>query len=376
MATGVRAGRVGVFFGWWRAELGAMLPHRPRRRPRLKRFLVATPAGDRLKLARRRARRVDELGSIPLDAALPSDRFDSRGEALLETARRTGLPVVLRLTPEDGLITGDVLPAGAVRELRAIVAHKLDLLTPWHADQVYFDAVVEDRRGDGRLEVAVAVARRPRVDQLCAVLEGHGLKPRLVDLVEDDDPYPEPRFDLLEGGSAPPRTGPVMLLGLVLLGGLLGGGAYAFQEIRARDAQIGQRQSFARALEARLDDLPALQDRLDGLRQRASFITERRRNQPSALVTIEALSRLLPDSVWLSELALERDRLVIHGHAADANMLIRLLEDSAHFTGAEFRAAVTRVRPEGAAAEGEEPREVDRFALGAEVRPMRSLGAY
>jgi len=45
----------------------------------------------------------------------------------------------------------------------------------------------------------------------------------------------------------PPRTGLVMLLGLLLLGGLLGGGAYAWQEIRARDADRHGRQGATRA---------------------------------------------------------------------------------------------------------------------------------
>ena len=57
--------------------------------------------------------------------------------------------------------------------------------------------------------------------------------------------------------------------------------------------------------EQRLADVPELRARIDAMRVEANFLAEGGRSRPSPLLVLEALSSLLPDSVWLSEIALE-----------------------------------------------------------------------
>jgi general secretion pathway protein L len=63
---------------------------------------------------------------------------------------------------------------------------------------------------------------------------------------------------------------------------------------------------------------------------------------PSVVVTLEALSRALPDSAYVSELQLEKGTLRIVGLANDAPSLIEPLQGSGYLSEVRFFAPTTR----------------------------------
>jgi general secretion pathway protein L len=73
--------------------------------------------------------------------------------------------------------------------------------------------------------------------------------------------------------------------------------------------------------------------------QRAWFLKE---TSVSSVILIEALSRALPDSAYLTEIRLENATLHMIGLADDAPGLLAPLEQSGHLTGAHFSAPTTR----------------------------------
>src|SRR5262249_16305181 len=80
----------------------------------------------------------------------------------------------------------------------------------------------------------------------------------------------------------------------------------------------------------------------------------------SSVVTIETLSRALPDSAYLTELRLEGGTLRIVGLAADAPALLAPLEASKSFSNVRFFAPTTR-GPDGL---------LSRFNIEARVEPL------
>lgn len=87
---------------------------------------------------------------------------------------------------------------------------------------------------------------------------------------------------------------------------------------------------------------------------------ERRKHQtPSSVIVLEALSQILPDHTYATELRVEGDKLQVVGITHDAPSLIRLIEQSPHFTRATFFAPTTR--------SPSDPGE--RFHIEARIKP-------
>ena len=63
---------------------------------------------------------------------------------------------------------------------------------------------------------------------------------------------------------------------------------------------------------------------------------------PVAVVVVEALSRALPDTSYLTEMNMDGSTLRITGLAGDAPSLIAPLERSGHFKDVHFFAPTTR----------------------------------
>ena len=69
----------------------------------------------------------------------------------------------------------------------------------------------------------------------------------------------------------------------------------------------------------------------------------RRKNQtPADVIVLEALSNVLPDNTYVTELRIEGDKVQVVGITNDAPSLIRLIEQSPHFSRATFFAPTTR----------------------------------
>ena len=90
---------------------------------------------------------------------------------------------------------------------------------------------------------------------------------------------------------------------------------------------------------------------------------ERRKHEtPASVIVLEALSQLLPDHTYVTELHLAGNKLQIVGITRDAPSLIPLIEQSQHFTRATFYAPTTR--------SPSDPGE--RFHIEARVEPKNT----
>jgi general secretion pathway protein L len=275
--------------------------------------------------------------------------------------------IVLVLGEQDALTCVDVLPASAEGDLVKIMAHKIDLLTPWPADQGYAAQKVVSRRRDGTLEVLVAAAARATVEHILSQLAAVGVKPASIDVAVDKEPGQTVGVDLLRSGAPEPaRHGRAVFLLLVLLALAAAGAGWAGWQIYQHQGRLAAQAAMTAELEQRLADLPELRTRIDALQVQANFLTNDRRSRPSPLMVLESLSRLLPDNVWLTEVTLDGRELAFSGMAEDASILIPLVEQAPEFEQARFGAPSTRMTVRSL--EGPE-REVERFALRAVVDP-------
>ena len=99
------------------------------------------------------------------------------------------------------------------------------------------------------------------------------------------------------------------------------------------------------------------------MRRDASALLDRRKQEtPATVIVIEALSEILPDDTYVTELRVEGNKLQITGVTRDAPALIRLIEQSPHFTRATFFAPTTRAPTDPG----------DRFHIEARIEPVNT----
>ena len=85
--------------------------------------------------------------------------------------------------------------------------------------------------------------------------------------------------------------------------------------------------------------------------------------RPSSVIMLEALSQLLPDHTYVTELHLAGSKLQIVGITRDAPSLIPLIEQSKHFTRATFYAPTTRAPSDPG----------ERFHIETRVEPKNTV---
>src|SRR5207244_11296109 len=91
-------------------------------------------------------------------------------------------------------------------------------------------------------------------------------------------------------------------------------------------------------------------------------LAQRKQTGSSSVLVLDALSKVLPDDTYVSELRIEGDKLRLTGVTRDAPSLIGLIEQSQHFTSATFFAPTTRAPSDSG----------DRFNIEARIVPVFS----
>ncbi len=76
------------------------------------------------------------------------------------------------------------------------------------------------------------------------------------------------------------------------------------------------------------------------------LLAKRKQTTPSSVMVLEAISRALPDTTYVTELRIEGDKVQVVGMTQDAPSLIRLIEQSPQFTRATFFAPTTHAANE------------------------------
>ena len=350
--------KLAAFWRWWTGELAQMLPERLARGSRVP---VLAFEGDDVVLVEPRSAAgpqsrvaISTLEPAPARAAV---------RQLLERAGETRGRARLRLARDQVLVRRVAMPAATEENLSQVLAFEMDRLTPFAADDVYFDhRVVSRDPTSGQVGVEVAVAPRPLVDAAVARMGELGVS--LQGVAVGDDTAPGSALDLLpterrgERGSANERlvrnslaAGVVLLLLVALL-------LPAWQK---REAIVAMHPQIAKARqEAEASD--ALVRTLEREVTDYNFL-QAKRHAPTALAFLEDVSRLLPDNTWVQQFELRNAgkgrEIQITGETASASKLIEILEQSTLLQNSTPRGSVTRGSVPG----------TERFMIVAEARP-------
>jgi general secretion pathway protein L len=370
-----------AFWRWWKGELAPLAPTTPRTalQRRRQRAILSFDTGRAVLWEPRvvdGALTLVESGAIPLggDAAAGAGAGRAQIEGLARRIARGGpLKVLIALPRAEILRKQLTLPSAVEENLKETLAFDLDRLTPFRADQLYFDAVVVDRDVAKRqIRVDWAAALRTSVDAARRHAESWGA---LVVGVTPEAPgavTPARRWSKLNllPEEDRPETAVWRRPGVLAPAGLL-----AVLVLVAIVLPIWQKRDYVITLiqladQARVEAAAAdaLRQQLDQATGEYNFALGRKYAFASTVQLLEDVTRLLPDDTWLTQLEVKsftkgketRREVVLRGESGNAGRLITALEDSKLFEQAAQRSPTTKIQPG--------PGEV--FDLGAQLKPL------
>lgn len=339
-----RAGPLPGFLKWWRSELAGLIPQSLRARmipPRPVLWLVPEPGELKFSVwaGGDSPEQRDTFGANE-DAGLLRDRWLERVNEFED-----GRPEIRLCLPADDMLQCPVeLPLAVESNLAESLRYQLDQVTPFSADQVYFDYEIVERDAEhGRLKIDLRLALRSRVDELRERLGAIGIRPHAIDsLASNGERRACEGFNMLPLGERPRHVYRRARINWMLAGGL----AILLAVVMAESLYL-HRQTVDRlenevdALRGDADEVMALQRELQDALAAANFLAERRRRQPVSVQVLDEVTRILPDDIWLMQLRMQGDELMLQGLADQSQRLIELINDSELLTEAEFRGSVS-----------------------------------
>lgn len=328
------------FLEWWGGELWQALPQSMRRfLGGSKPVLVLAVLDNGFRLFEERGGRARYLGPRADTPLTREQALKAIGDAARSGPRRS---VGIRIPAVSCYARSTELPAGARKDFEKILRMDLERATPFKLQDVYTAHIIDTgAQRLGKVHVQQLVAKRSIIDPLLADLESVGQSAAFVDCWRDKlspglpgDFLPD-KSDTARGGFSLTAVKALAAAACVLaiLAGYLVVSKYevALDQLRAETATMKTRAAaVGRQLErsaAAVDDLERLQ--------------ELKKKQVPALVTLEEVSRILPDSVWLTDLRIEGGTVEILGLAKSGAALPALFEQSKLFAGAALTAPLT-----------------------------------
>jgi general secretion pathway protein L len=294
---------------------------------------------------------------IPLGAAVSAE--------LNRAAERSF--VMLELSSDAFISRRMTVPAQARDLLPGIVRNQIERLSPWREAQALHGFDVGQGDDAGNLDVRILLAPRAIVEEVRAEAATLGLRvdavvasTRAADSPTDltlwsrldnanDDKLSRVRWVM--GGLMAATVGLTILANVWIF--IAAATADGESEDLGKQITVLQRQ-IRGAYSAQTIAALAPPERAWALKETSSV----------AAIVLEALSRALPDSAYLTELSVDGSTLRIAGVAQDAPALIAPLEQSGQFREVHFHAPTTR------SADG--ARFI--FHIEARVEPHASLG--
>jgi general secretion pathway protein L len=321
---------------WWSGEIASLVPRTVRqslsgRRGRQ----VLVLAGDgTAEFVQQGSGREETLARIDLDAA----RLAEARSILAAVRQRRGAGTALRLPADTALSATMALPLAAEGNLDQVVAFELDRRTPFKHEEVYHSQRVLQRDAAAkRLSVQLTVVPRRVVDEALALAERLGLALDRVEVAGDAS------GNLLP--ARPPalaaRLPSVAVAALALLTVALAGAAAFIPLDRAHRAAAALQDEVAQSKRL-AEESARLQKEIDAEIQESGFLAARKRQVPSASEILYAVTHMLPDDTWLSELEVSGGELRVTGYSESASTILALIDQSPRFANGAFRSPVTQ----------------------------------
>ncbi|HET6839982.1 MAG TPA: PilN domain-containing protein [Bradyrhizobium sp.] len=261
-----------------------------------------------------------------------------------ESAFRGGR-VEFFLKPDHVLFRPLDFPKQAADFLGGMIRAQIDRLTPWTANEAVFGWSAPSSTANERIQLTLAATPKSRIQPLVELATNLGATSVAVFTELPSSEGASMRFKVFETSlqSAVGRTVDVpRTLRFTLLGVGLATAASLVLAAYVGNMFDAEQQQLSRRIAERRASLRLNQTAVGGSAQ--SGLAKRKQTTPSSVMVLEAISKVLPDGTYVTELRVEGDKVQVVGISQDAPSLIRLMEQSPQFSRATFFAPTTRAQ--------------------------------
>jgi general secretion pathway protein L len=304
-------------------------------------------------------------GSGDVKLRVENGTFAAPLSAHVETALR-GSRLELLVRPDRFVFKPLELPSRAAEFLEGVVRSQIDRLTPWSADQAAFGSTMPADLGSGRIVVTIAATAKAMLTPILQAFSRAGARSIVIRTAPSVASPDMPAIKIVEENMTGVldvnlvRRVLIVTLACALLVSLTAAMVSAFVGGNLQTRQDELARQIARQRSALLMSRNAAGDPKTLAEQ---ALLRRKNESPSDVIALEILSKILPDTTYVTEMHIEANKLQLTGITHDAPQLIRLIEQTRHFSQATFFAPITRSPSDSR----------DHFSIEARMEPNFSL---
>jgi general secretion pathway protein L len=295
--------------------------------------------------------------SLRLDGGRADPPLPQEWQATLRGGR-----VEAVLQPGHVLFRALDFPKQAADFLDGMIRAQIDRVTPWTAGDAVFGFSSPEPAANDRIGVTLAATSRHQILPVLQLATALGAASAAGWVAAPGETSRIRLFDLPLQGAGKWISDLPRLLRLTLLGcGMAAAvslvvatyiGSMLDAEQQDLQHRISQRRTALRLSNAGAGSAEAL-------------LAKRKQTTPSSVMVLEAVSRALPDTTFVTERRIEGDKVQVVGMTQDAPSLIKLIEQSPQFSKATFFAPTTRAPNESG----------ERFHIEAHLAPYFGSGS-
>lgn len=316
--------------------------------------------GDLLHISTRQDKIWQELEQVPLNRPKVPPQDIETSPQDIKNRIMSVIPLgqwrtVVHLPREYCLVKPLAFPKVALNDIKDILAHQIDRLVPYPADQVYFDYRLNpEAYTEDKIKLTLFIVPKVRCEGLFSLLKDCGVTVDSIELANvTSRPVDEINLRSREGAHTSNRkVNPKIwaaVAGLCLLAILPT--AYNHYRISAIEDIIGLSKSQA------LSSTRLKQD-VESLKKNARYLIDKKKSRPLTIEVVSQISTLLGDNTWLEQLTVRKDEIQLFGYSATASEVLEDLESSSLFSNAHFLSAVVQ----------QKEKNVERFQVAADVK--------
>ena len=333
------------FLVWWLNELKACVPNRVRNliwpEPKQLRIEVHDEVLRASVAGGHKRTREHVVPRIPGDVAGTAAGLKS----VLKDARLSIQAAAIELGSDQVLNPEFDVPVESAQNLDEVVRAEIDRRTPFSPDEVYYTYRVAGTDIEmKRLTVRLWLAKANFIDEAAQIALTAGLSPVRIDVDGDRAAASsQAPIDLLPpslaAGQAPYFN---RLAWSLVLAILVMGAATIHLSFENRHAILTAAEAKAKTLRQDRQAEEKARKQLDDLMAVANAIFEKRQSKMSSIILLDELTKRLPDSSWLQQLAVNGEKASISGYSRNSSSLVRSLGKGKFFKDIRFAAPVTR----------------------------------